>query len=113
VLRLGIECSDGAKATTFDAHRFFMTDERPSGPVLIQRGGSGGMRTWELGFWVWPLPPPGAFAFVSEWPAEGIALTRREIDADLIRQSAASAEELWSNAGTQPGSGWVSSSRTG
>ena len=34
-LRFGIELADGAKATIFDSHRFFTTEERPDGPVLI------------------------------------------------------------------------------
>lgn len=94
-LRLGIQLGDGSKATVFDGHRWFRMVERPEGPVLIQRGGHGGMHSWELGFWVWPLPPPGPVAFVCEWPSEGVALTRAEIDANTIREAAAGAETLW------------------
>ncbi|MCW2976062.1 MAG: hypothetical protein JWM06_1343 [Actinomycetia bacterium] len=112
-LRLGVEFSDGAKATVFDGYRFFATEERPTGPVLIQRGGSGGMRTWELGFWVWPLPPAGTLAFVAEWPSEQVALTRVEIDANLIREAAAKAEELWPDDNGSPRSGQVSVHRVG
>jgi len=32
--------------------------------------------------------------FVSEWAAERIALTRQEVDADLIRECAAKAEDM-------------------
>jgi len=94
-LRLGIQLGDGSKATVFDRHRWFSTVERPEGPVLIQRGGSGGMHSWELGFWVWPLPPAGPVAFVCEWPSEGVALTRTAIDAELIHEAAGRAETLW------------------
>ncbi len=111
-LRFGIELSDGAKATVFDGYRYFGTEEQPSGPVLMQRGGTGGMRSFELGLWVWPLPPPGPLAFVCEWPAEDIPLTRFEIDANEIRASAARAEQLWPD-GSVIGGGWVSGGRIG
>ena len=94
-LRFGVQFSDGAKATLFDAHRWFGAESAPPGPVLMQRGGSGGMRAWDFGFWVWPLPPDGPLAFVVEWPSEGIALTRAEIDASIVRAAAADAVVLW------------------
>jgi hypothetical protein len=106
-LRFGIELADGAKATVFDSHRFFATEERPNGPVLVQRGGTGGMRSWEIGFWVWPLPPPGPLAFVYEWPAEQIKLTRAQIDAGEILAAAGQAKELWPDGDPQPGGGWI------
>jgi len=98
-LRLGIQVSDGSKATVFDGHRWLRSAERPDGPVLIQRGGSGGLHSWELAFWVWPLPPPGPVAFVCEWPAEGVELTRAEIDASAILDAGANAKVLWPNDG--------------
>jgi hypothetical protein len=102
-LRFGIQFADGAKATVFDAFRWYGSEEAPEGPVLMQRGGSGGGRTWEFGFWVWPLPPEGPLAFVIEWPAEGIELTRHEIDASVIRNAAAQAEMLWPDDDERPG----------
>lgn len=106
-LRFGVEFAGGAKATVFESHRFFAAEVRPEGPVLIQRGGTGGMRTWELGLWVWPLPPPGPLAFVCEWPSEGIGLTRTEIEADDVLAAAERAEELWPDGDPQPGHGWT------
>jgi hypothetical protein len=64
--------------------------------VLVQRGGSGAGRGWDLEFWVWPLPPEGPLAFVCEWPFEGLELQRKEIDAAVIRDAAAKARQLWS-----------------
>lgn len=95
MLRFGIRFADGAKATIFDGPRWYGGTEQPPGPVLLQRGGSGGTRTWEMTFWVWPLPPPGPFAFVCEWPSEGIDLREAEIDSTTIRKAAARAELLW------------------
>jgi hypothetical protein len=111
-LRLGIQLADGRKATVFDHRRWFAATEPPDRPVLVQRGGSGGMHSWELGFWVWPLPPPGALAFVVEWPSEGIPLTSVDVDAGEIREAAARAEELWPN-GPSPDGGHIVSQRIG
>lgn len=112
-LRLGIQLSDGSKATVFDGHRWLRSAEQPEGPVLIQRGGSGGLHSWELAFWVWPLPPPGPVAFVCEWPAEGVELTRAEIEATTIRDAAASAELLWPSDGPQGRGGSTYQARIG
>lgn len=109
-LRLGVQLADGSKATVFDGHRWFRTVDRPEGPVLIQRGGSGGLHSWELAFWVWPLPPSGPVAFVCEWPSEGISLTRAEIDAGLILGAVQHASILWPDEGNGPG-GTVTSAR--
>lgn len=96
-VRFGIAFADGRKATVFDAHRWWGDPERPEPPeiVLMQLGGGGGGATWDLGFWVWPLPPEGPVAFVVEWPSERIALTRAELDSAVVRDAAASAVTLW------------------
>jgi len=109
-LRLGIQLGDGSKATVFDGHRWFRTVERPEGPVLLQRGGNGSSHSWELGFWAWPLPPPGPVAFVCEWPSEGVELTRGEIDAEIVNDAAGRAEVLWPEDGPSAragGSGYL------
>jgi len=90
-----VQFADGGKATVFDQHRVFRSRERPDGPVLVQRGGSGSGRAWDLAFWVWPLPPLGPLAFVCEWPARGIELSRHELDASAIHSAAERAERLW------------------
>jgi hypothetical protein len=100
LFRFGVEFSDGSKATTLGGHPFeFEGDQPPPGPVLMERGGSGGGGDWEQGYWVWPLPPEGPLAFVCEWPAKGIPLTRHEIDAKVVRDSAAEVEVLWEEEG--------------
>ena len=68
---------------------------RAEATCLDGGGGGGGGGNWETEYWVWPLPPPGPFAFVCEWPAKGIPLTRKEIDAQAMRDAAAQAETLW------------------
>jgi hypothetical protein len=100
LFRFGIEFSDGSKATTLGSHPFeHEPDDEPKGPLLMDRGGGGGGGDWDHRYWVWPLPPEGPLAFVCEWPAKGISLTRHEIDAKLIRDAAAQAEVLWEDPG--------------
>ncbi|MFL6222641.1 MAG: hypothetical protein ACJ75K_07385, partial [Actinomycetes bacterium] len=64
-------------------------------PVLNQHGGGGGGLAWDMEHWVWPLPPPGPFTFVCEWPARGIAESGAEIDAGSILEAAGRAVTLW------------------
>lgn len=112
ILRLGVQFADGSKATNLGPPMVGPADERPKGPILMHHGGYGGGNIVEQGYWVWPLPPPGPLAFVCEWPKYGIALTRQEIDANLIRDAATRAFELWPDDGSDdaPGhwSGYVS-----
>jgi hypothetical protein len=67
LVRLGVEFADGRKATNL-GHPFHRDpqDEDRSQPVL-PRGGGGGGRSWQMTWWVWPLPPPGQLALVCEW----------------------------------------------
>jgi hypothetical protein len=93
VLRFGIAFADGRKASVFDPPPW-----RPNGEpdiALIQRGGNGGGSSWEMRFWVSPLPPDGPVAFVAEWPAKGIAFTQADADGASIRDAAGRAQALW------------------
>jgi hypothetical protein len=96
-LRLGVQFSNGAKATNVGAAPGFAgRDETPQAPVLHPQGGGGGPGSWRLGYWVWPLPPAGTFAFVCEWTAASIPLTRHDIDAQLVLEASARAQEIFS-----------------
>lgn len=61
----------------------------------MDRGGGGGGRFYSEDYWVWPLPPPGPLAFVCEWPAYGIGLSRVEVEAERVRAAAADALAIW------------------
>jgi hypothetical protein len=52
------------------------------------------------------LPPEGALTFVTEWPSEGIALTKIDFDSAAVRDAATRAEELWPTGEPRRG-GWV------
>ena len=103
LLRVGVELADGRKATTLDPHPFMLRpDAAPEGPLLTQNGGHGGGTVWRLEFWLWPQPPPGPLAFVCEWPAEGVELTRIEVAAADAIEAASRAEVLWPDGGGGP-----------
>lgn len=95
MLRFGIQFADGGKATAVRDDGPIFGPGRPDGPVLMTRGGGGDGRTWHEDYWLWPLPPPGPLAFVCEWPAYGIGLTRVEIEAEQVREAAANALAIW------------------
>jgi hypothetical protein len=106
VLRFGVQLADGGRATTLDT-RPWRLETAPAGPVLMQRGGSGGDRNWDMRFWLWPLPPPGPLVFVVEWPLGAIPETRVEIDAGPIVEASTHAETLWPDGEVSGGGGWV------
>lgn len=108
LFRFGVQYADGRKATTVG--NSFSSDAEPQGPILLPGGGGGGAHEWDQSYWLWPLPPAGPLAFVCEWPAHEVALTRAEIDTSLILEAAARAETLWEESPTQdePGGGGVS-----
>jgi hypothetical protein len=79
-VRLELVRTDGARRATIFDGPFGIGDDAQR-IVLLPGGGSGGVGGWDEQYWVAPLPPPGPVAFVCEWPAAGIALTRGEVDA--------------------------------
>jgi hypothetical protein len=90
LLRFGVQFADGRKATNL-GRPSYDPEQEPDRPALSQHGGGGGGSAWDMRYWVWPLPPPGPFAFVGEWPARGIAESRAEIDAGSILEAAGRA----------------------
>lgn len=104
-LHFGLQLADGGKATTVER---LQPGEPPSTPHLAKRGVQGlGGRGFDADLWLWPLPPPGPLAFIVEWPEQGIPLTRREIDAQLILAAAARVEQLWPDERPLPMGPWT------
>jgi hypothetical protein len=101
-LHFGVQYGDGRKATTMGSRGGAPPHERTD-IVLSPGGGSGGPRTYDMHMWVWPLPPPGLVAFVSEWLAESIPLTRREVDAAAILDAARRSLALWPDESSDDG----------
>ncbi len=95
-LRFGVEFADGRKATNVGQRRPPGDEELPIS--LVPRGGSGaGGLSFDAGYWVFPLPPPGRLTVAAEWPARGLAETRHELDAGAILEAAAKSEALWAD----------------
>ena len=89
-LRIGLELADG----------FRWTDAAPQlapggGRRVGYQGGHGSESEATQDLWLWPLPPPGAITFVTEWKDKGIPETRIAIDAAAILEAAERAVELW------------------
>lgn len=109
LLRIGVQFSDGAKATNIGGSGY--DQDPPPGPVMHSGGGGGGGgggSDWHQTNWVWPLPPPGPLSFVCQWPAAEIALTRAQIDAELILDAAGRAQDLFPDHGSGAGGSWTS-----
>jgi hypothetical protein len=102
VLRFGVEYPDGRKATNL-GNPFPFGEEEPAGPILMEHGGGGGGRSWNFGYWLWPLPPTGPLRVVIEWPIAGIPLTDTELDGAVIAAAAASVDVLWPGDGSSSG----------
>ncbi|MDG4826324.1 hypothetical protein O7635_31120 [Asanoa sp. WMMD1127] len=94
-LRLGVQFADGTAASNVGGRIPPFDESRPDGPVLLPDSGGGGVRRYELKYWVWPLPPDGPVTFVCEWPAVGIGESTATIDAAVIQSAAARAVLLW------------------
>jgi len=87
LFRFGLEFANGSTVTSLEVTGIG-GPTRPRGPILAGGGGGGGDRRFDMHYWVWPLPPPDRLTFVSEWPAQDLPLTRREIDTQPIRTAA-------------------------
>jgi hypothetical protein len=94
LFRFGVEFADGTRVTTLESRLPFGGTDT-GGAAMVPRGGGGSFQWWEGNWWVTPLPPPGRLAFVCEWPAAAIVLTRAEIDAGLILDAASQTIRLW------------------
>lgn len=94
LLRVGMRFADGRAATNIGGH-----DRPVGGPVMncLGGGGWGGERgsRFHQGYWISPLPPPGPVELVCEWPAAGIPVAHREIDAQLILDAAERARAMF------------------
>lgn len=100
LLRIGVEFSDGTKATNVGG--FHHREDPPPGPVMHSGGGGGGGGSWHQHQWVWPLPPPGPMSFVCQWPAAEVPVTRAEIEAHVILEAAQRARVIFPDQDPSP-----------
>jgi hypothetical protein len=69
----------------------------PPGPVMGSSGGTGGLSSWDLRYWIWPLPPDGPVTITCEWPAGGVPDGSAELDGSAIRRAGESSQRLWTD----------------
>jgi hypothetical protein len=103
--RLGLQFADGSRAGAegpppFPGSMMTLTATTgqpgsPEGPLLMQRGGGGSDNSFSIGFWSWPLPPPGPMQVYVEWQDQDIPETSIEIDATGIAEAGPRATVLW------------------
>ncbi|MEU4424108.1 hypothetical protein AB0F81_26060 [Actinoplanes sp. NPDC024001] len=100
-LRFGVRFPDGSRATT--AGNAFPgwapATDRPAPPMLVE--GDGGASSDDRFYrgdqqlWLWPLPPPGPFEFLVEWPGMDLGVAATTLDGDAIARAAKLAEPYW------------------
>jgi hypothetical protein len=90
-LLVGVELADGRKATSLRGG----PPGEGDGPLLLQRGGGGGGGTFDVRYWLWPLPPPETLDLVAQWTARDIPLTRHTLEVAPLLAAAAQSERLW------------------
>jgi hypothetical protein len=95
--RFGVGFADGRKATNIPGDHWRLDEAERPPPVLqtIRWHGHDNNRSFDLGAWVWGLPPPGPLTFACEWPARQIPESRAEVDAALVLEAAGRARAIW------------------
>jgi hypothetical protein len=91
---VGVEYPDGQTASNVsqDALLEHSVTERPS---LSQGGGGGGGRSYEMSYWLTPLPPPGDLTIVVAWPSRGLPEARTVLPSEVLAQASVNVTVLW------------------
>ena len=92
-LRFGVEFADGRRATNLT--RRPPHEQEPEISLVPAGGGGGGGRSFNVGYWVYPLPPPGPLVVAVEWPSRNVREQRYELDAAQVAEAGAASERLW------------------
>jgi hypothetical protein len=75
----------------------------PTEPILSALGVGGGGQHFRMGFWCFPLPPPGPMKTFIEWADADIPETMRPLQADPILGAASRAVTIWDAGLSEPG----------
>ncbi|WP_111766685.1 hypothetical protein [Nakamurella deserti] len=92
---LGVEFSDGRRASNLGGPRGFLPTAASGAVSLVRAGGSASGRTADSTFYLTPLPPDGPLTLVVAAPDLDIPEHRTELDATALRQAAGRVEVLW------------------
>lgn len=106
-LRVGVLFADGRRAASHQSygHLTPYRDAAPDELVMMQGASSGSDRSWDMTYWIHPLPPDGPVIIVMSWLDLGITEVRHELDGAAILAAAEEAVQLWPD--DQPLQGWV------
>ncbi len=105
-LRVGVLFADGRRAASNQRRHYFSELDPDKEVVLLSGSGGGGGTSWNMSYWIHPLPPEGPVTIVMSWLAEGITEARHEIDGAAVVAAAGQAVQLWPEERPQ-GGGWV------
>jgi len=100
-LKWGFEFADGRRVTNVDPRPWPPIPEllepgwEPDRPVLIGRGGGGGMRSVDFDYWLWPLPPVSRLRVACQWLEQGIEMSIQELQAQPFVEAASLAQPVW------------------
>jgi hypothetical protein len=92
---LGVEFSDGRRASNLGGPRGFLPTAEPGAVSLVLANGSASGRTAESTMFLTPLPPDGPLTLVVAAPDLGIPEHRIELDGTALREAAGRVEVLW------------------
>lgn len=94
-LLVGVAYPDGRTASNVSNPHFPDPIALGDAPILLAHGGGGGGRTFQMDYWLTPMPPPGELTIIVAWPARNIAESRTVIPAGAIAQGLSAHIELW------------------
>jgi hypothetical protein len=92
---VGVAYPDGRTASNVSSQRLPDPFTPGDAPSLVGRGGGGGGRTFEMDYWLTPMPPPGDLTIIVAWPTRDIPESRTVIPGDAIAQGVSANVELW------------------
>ena len=113
-LRLGIELPDGPRVANVGSQwPHLRPTDSPSGPLLIQRAGGGGQTgkstvSWNVSYWLWPLPGEGVLQITCEWPIAGIPVSTSELATAELLTTSAKAARIFDERDAEPSVGSAS-----
>ncbi|MEY9931583.1 hypothetical protein ABH926_006232 [Catenulispora sp. GP43] len=95
-LRVGILFADGRRAASSQPRRLrFDSEPDPETIIMLPGHGGGGGTSWDMSYWIHPLPPEGPLTIVLSWLAQDITEVRHELDGSTLLAAAAQAIPLW------------------
>ena len=94
-LLVGVEISDGRRASNLPGRGPFADRLGPDALVLHSGGGGGGQLAADHAMWLSPVPPAGPLRVVVRCDALGLPETVTELDGTAIAAAAAGVVTLW------------------